>query len=119
MRCVQVATMQRDSTWQTLLRSTRLLVPPARYPRGFSLVVAASPHNITVCGGCGECGGCEAGGSVGLSITLERNASQADYLLATLLTTGAFLLIFILVSLISRSLKYEYKLFEELPRLLR
>ena len=70
-------------------------------------------------GGCGECGGCEVEGSVGLSITLERNASQADYLLATLLTTGAFLLIFIVVSLISRSLKYEYRLFEELPRLLR
>ena len=113
----------RFSKWQTMLSNTTILLDSREYPEGFVLVVAASPTE-DICNIVEESNRCIKKDAIEdvhhLSIRIQPNSKETDYILGTMTVSGIYLLIFVISSLISAYMfRYEYHMFEDLTEMIR
>ena len=113
----------RFSKWQTMLSNTTIILDSREYPKGFVLVVAASPTE-DICNIVEESNRCIKKDAIEdvhhLSIRIQPNSKEADYILGTMTVSGIYLLIFVISSLISAYMfRYEYHMFEDLTEMIR
>ena len=118
----------RFSTWQTMLSNTTMLVDSRKYPKGFVLVIAASPTD-DLCKVVEEGNRCintlnETAYSTevaqNITITISGNSDEKDYMIGTLVISGIYLVIFVVSSAISAHMfTYDYHKFEDLAEMIR
>ena len=106
-----------------MLSNTTILLDSREYPEGFVLVVAASPTE-DICNIVEESNRCIKKDAIEdvhhLSIRIQPNSKEADYILGTMTVSGIYLLIFVISSLISAYMfRYEYHMFEDLTEMIR
>jgi len=105
-----------------MLWNATILLDSRKYPDGFYLVVVAAPCD-SICNVVEDGNKCETDDKIepikDITITIKSNSDGNDYLLGTLVITAAYLLIFLVSSLMSAyGFRYDYYRFEDLKELL-